>query len=78
MSSVWTSESQIHDFGRRASSVSTFTIRQAVRRDTIKARAMKFSFPKKEVKMPKEDQRQSKLTARSVSNLRMRRLISAC
>ncbi|KIR42059.1 hypothetical protein I307_04617 [Cryptococcus deuterogattii 99/473] len=48
MSSVWTSESQIHDFGRRASSVSTFTIRQAVRRDTIKARAMKFSFPKKE------------------------------
>ncbi|KIR98872.1 hypothetical protein L804_03491 [Cryptococcus deuterogattii 2001/935-1] len=61
MSSVWTSESQIHDFGRRASSVSTFTIRQAVRRDTIKARAMKFSFPKKEVKMPKEDQRQNQL-----------------
>lgn len=71
MSSVWTSESQIHELGRRASSVSTFTIRQAVRRDTIKTRATEFSFPKKEVKMPKEDQkRQSKWTARSVSNFK--------
>lgn len=70
MSSVWTSESQIHDLGRRASSISTFTIRQAVGRDTIKTRAIEFSFPKKEVEMPKEDQRQSKLTARSVSNFK--------
>ncbi|ADV23351.1 hypothetical protein I305_05619 [Cryptococcus gattii E566] len=70
MPSVWTSESQIDDLGRRASSVSTFTIKQAVRRDTIKTRAIEFSFPKKEVKMPKEDQRQSKWTACSVSNFK--------
>lgn len=70
MPSVWTSESQIHDLGRRASSVSTSTIKQAVRRDTIKTRAIEFSFPKKEVKMPKEDQRQSKRTACSVSNFK--------
>ncbi|KAE8541668.1 hypothetical protein D1P53_001839 [Cryptococcus gattii VGV] len=70
MSSAWTSESQIHDLGRRTSSVSTFTIRQAVSRDTIKTRAIEFSFPKKEVKMRKEDQRQSKLTVPSVSSFK--------
>lgn len=61
----------MQELGRQASSVSAFTIRQAVRRDTVKTRAIEFSFPKKEAKTPKEDQkRQSKWTALSVSNFK--------
>ncbi|OXC83554.1 hypothetical protein J005_04391 [Cryptococcus neoformans] len=70
MSSAWTSESQTHDVGKRASSISTFTIRQAVRRDTIKTRAIEFRFPTKEVESPQENKRRNKLTSRSVSDFK--------
>lgn len=70
MSSARTSGSQVHDLGKRASSVSTFTIRQAVRRDTIKTRAIEFRFPMKKVEILHEDKRRSKLTSRSVSDFK--------